>query len=54
MTTVEPGSLVTMVCPGIVTVEKIKSVSVLAGSCVVKVVVTPGRVIVDSTVDAGN
>jgi hypothetical protein len=54
MTTVGPGSVVTTVWPGSVTVDRIELMTVLAGSCVVKVVVIPGRVIVDSTVDAGN
>jgi hypothetical protein len=45
---------VTTVWPGNVTVDNSSVVTVLAGSCVVKVVVIPGRVIVDNTVEAGS
>jgi hypothetical protein len=52
--TVDPGSVVTIVCPGSVTVERSKLVTVEGGSCVVNVVVTGGSVNVERIVDAGN
>lgn len=51
---VEAGSVVTTVGPGTMTVDVIKLVTVLAGSCVVIVEVTAGSVVVNNTVEAGS
>ena len=53
-TKVDPGSVVVIVEPGRVKVLRIRLVIVLAGKVDVMVDVTPGRVIVESTVDPGN
>jgi hypothetical protein len=54
ITWVEPGRVLIIVWPDKVKVLRTTLVTVDAGNCVVKVVTTPGSVIVDRMVDAGS